>query len=1057
MFSLFLTLLLPFSVLGSNLDWWKNAVFYQIYPRSFMDLNNDGIGDLKGITSKLDHLVEIGVTALWLSPIYRSPQVDHGYDISDYRDVDPIFGNLDDFKVLLKTAKQKGDQHEWFKKSENSEPGYENYYVWKNGRENNKPPNNWISNFHGSAWKYSDIRKQWYLHQFSEGQPDLNYRDSKLVQEMKDVLTYWLDLGVDGFRVDIISAMFEDSEFPDEPLSNIPGASPNDYNYLVHPYTNDQPETYDMVYQWRELLDRYQQVHGGDARIMMTESYSASEKLFGYYGNETHNGAHFTFNFWFITELNRNSNAHDIKFIVDKWLREMPSRFTPNWVLGNHDQHRVASRYGTDRVDGLIMIAMMLPGVAVSYNGEEIGMEDGEVTWAEAEDPQACNGLEEDFYKNSRDFQRTPFQWDNTTNAGFNAGHKPWLPVGSKYATVNVAVEKLNKNSHYYVYKNMVELKRTSTLKHGDLKTIAYNDNVLGVIRSLNGNPIYTLLVNLRNTNEMVKLDKDSSHVVAVASQSMKNVGGCIKLIKLNQFYKLLLVFLLINAVYAELDWWQNAVVYQIYPRSFKDSDNNGTGDLGGVIEKLDYLVETGITALWLSPIYKSPQVDFGYDISDYREIDPLFGLRVVLDFVPNHSSDLHEWFVKSENLVPGFEDYYVWKDGDPNTPPNSWTSYFHGPAWSYSQKRKQWYLHQFASGQPDLNYHVLTYWMDIGVDGFRIDIISALFEDKDFPNGPEDQFFYRNDQPETYDMVYQWRALLDDYQKVHGGDTRVIMTESYSNADKLFPYYGNATHNGAHFTFNFWFITQLNKDSSANDFKSVIDKWYAEMPKKYTANWVLGNHDQHRVATRYGSQRVDGLNMLVMVLPGVSVTYNGEEIGMENGEVTWSEGWDPQGCNGNPEDWDKNSRDFERTPFHWDSSINAGFNTGFKTWLPVSTKYKTLNLAAQQTNDLKSHYRIYQALLKLKNTNTVKFGELKTFALSNILVVIRHLAEHSSVVVIINMVDSPANADLSTMGLPPLLTVKIPSVQSTKTPGSTIATNLIPLNGYEALVLQYP
>ncbi|KAF5298503.1 hypothetical protein FQA39_LY19224 [Lamprigera yunnana] len=560
---------------------------------------------------------------------------------------------------------------------------------------------------------------------------------------------------------------------------------------------------------------------------------------------------------------------------------------------------------------------------------------------------------------------------------------------------------------------------------------------------------------------------------------------------------KITTFLLLAVATIEALDWWQNAVIYQIYPRSFKvsncklsklytngalqDSNNDGTGDLNGIIQKLDHLVDAGVTALWLSPIYKSPQVDFGYDISDFRDIDPLFGnldtfkelvqkakqksLKIVLDFVPNHSSNEHEWFKKSEDSVPGYEDYYIWKDGDPSKPPNSWTSYFHGPAWTFSQKRKQWYLHQFASGQPDLNYHnpkvvqemkdVLVYWLDMGVDGFRIDIISALFEHKDFPDGPEDQFVYRNDQPETYDMVYQWRTLLDKYKQTHGGDTRVMMTETYSESEKLFPYYGNETHNGAHFSFNFWFITKLNKLSNAGDIKSIIDQWYNDMPKKYTANWVLGNHDQHRVASRYTPEHVDGLNMIAMLLPGVAVTYNGEEIGMENGEVSWAEGWDPQGCNGNQEDWEINSRDFERTPYHWDSSVNAGFNEGNKTWLPVSEKYKTVNLAAQRTSERMTHYRVYQELVKLRKLDTVKFGDLNTYALeTNVFVFTRKLEGNSTYIAIVSVNHSETTVDLRFADLPPYLSVKIPSVQSNKPPGSIVTTNAINLVGYEALVL---
>lgn len=301
---------------------------------------------MKGIESKLDHLVDLGVTALWLSPIYKSPGVDAGYDISDYRDVDEIFGNLDDFKSLLKSAHDNGlrvildfvpnhssDEHEWFAKSVNREAGYENYYVWVDPDESGKPPSNWLSYFHGSAWEYNEKRGQFYLHQFHKKQPDLNYRDERLVQEMKDVLTFWLDLGVDGFRVDIISTLFEVKDFPDEPVCSNCNCKETQHCYLNHIYTQDQPETYDMVYQWRQLLDDYVEVNGGDARIMMTESYSEIDNLFPYYGNDTTDGAHFTFNFWFITKIFKSSSARDIKYQIDRWFTYMPLRYTANWVV----------------------------------------------------------------------------------------------------------------------------------------------------------------------------------------------------------------------------------------------------------------------------------------------------------------------------------------------------------------------------------------------------------------------------------------------------------------------------------------------------------------------------------------------------------------------------------------------------------------------------------------------------------------------------------------------------------------------------------------------------
>lgn len=364
------------------------------------------------------------------------------------------------------------------------------------------------------------------------------------------MLTYWLDLGVDGFRVDIVSALFEEASFPDEPLSGNPGATEDDHGYLNHIYTNDQPETYDMVYQWRALLDEYTAAHGGDARVMMTESYSGEEQLFPYYGNETHDGAHFTFNFWFITRVNGASTAWDVKNTVDHWFSEMPTRYTANWVvsalraespfhflslsppkLGNHDQHRVATRYGQGRADGMNMLSLSLPGVAVTYNGEEIAMENGEVSWEQGQDPQACNGRPEDFHWQSRDFERTPFHWDASVNAGFNEGGPTWLPVSSKYLECNLADQSLpGSKSHYNVYKEMVALRRTDTYKYGRHATVVFNDNVFSLVRHLEANPTYVLVINIRGGNETVDLstlgDLPDTLTVAVAStESSRNKG----------------------------------------------------------------------------------------------------------------------------------------------------------------------------------------------------------------------------------------------------------------------------------------------------------------------------------------------------------------------------------------------------------------------------------------------------------------------------------------------------------------------------------------------------
>lgn len=338
------------------------------------------------------------------------------------------------------------------------------------------------------------------------------------------------------------------------------------------------------------------------------------------------------------------------------------------------------------------------------------------------------------------------------------------------------------------------------------------------------------------------------------------------------------------------LEWYDGGNFYQIYPRSYKDSDGDGIGDLQGILSKLQYVKDLGMDGVWLSPIMKSPQADFGYDISDYRDIHEEYGtlddvkqliaeckrigLRLILDFVPNHTSDEHEWFIKSENRVPGYEDYYIWRDGkiDKHTnlmvPPNNWLSFFRYSAWRWSEKRQQFYLHQFHYKQPDINYRdpglvqemkdVLSYWMDLGIAGFRIDIIVCLFEkinsDGSFPDEPysNDVFcdyndpcsldhVYTQDQNETYEMAYQWRELLNDHFAAHGGDKKVMMTESYSEIAKAQLFYGDRkSRNGSHIPFNFEMIKNMNQYSTAKNYKKAVDDWLDAMPKDVQANWVV-------------------------------------------------------------------------------------------------------------------------------------------------------------------------------------------------------------------------
>lgn len=366
-------------------------------------------------------------------------------------------------------------------------------------------------------------------------------------------------------------------------------------------------------------------------------------------------------------------------------------------------------------------------------------------------------------------------------------------------------------------------------------------------------------------------------------------------------------------------EWWETTIFYQIYPRSFMDSDGDGVGDIKGITAKLAHLKETGIGATWLSPIFESPMVDFGYDISNFTQIQEEYGsmedfdalmvkakklgIKIILDFVPNHTSDECEWFRHSVDRIPGYEDYYVWHDGKPNPsggqplPPNNWVSVFYGSAWTWSDKRQQYYLHQFTAGQPDLNYNnpvvvelmktVLRFWLEKGVDGFRVDAINHMFEEDSFRDEPlsgkstdpnDYQYLdhiYTKDLPQTYEFIYEWRHLLDEFKRENGGETRVMMTEAYANIKDTMQYYGNGSRKGAHMPFNFGMITDLDVDSDARDFVYTINKWLNYMPVGETPNFVLGNHDRKRVGTRYGTKLIDAMNMLLLTLPGVAVTYN--------------------------------------------------------------------------------------------------------------------------------------------------------------------------------------
>ncbi|KAH8233711.1 hypothetical protein KR026_011576 [Drosophila bipectinata] len=511
----------------AEVGWWKNAQLYQIYPRSYKDSDGDGVGDLNGITEQLPYLKEIGITATWLSPIFTSPMADFGYDVADLKDIDPIFGTMEDFEKLVARAKEldikiildfvpnhTSDECDWFIRSAAGEEEYKDFYVWHTGKVVNgirQPPTNWISVFRGDMWTWNEQRQAYYLHQFHAKQPDLNYRNPQVVEAMKDVLRFWLRKGAYGFRIDAVPHVFEvsadaDGNWPDEPRNEAVN-DPEDYTYLQHIYTTDQPETIELVYAFRDVIEEMDLELGGDDRILLTEAYSPLDVLMQYYGNGTHLGSQIPFNFEMLANINYNSDAYHYSELIHNWLDNMPEGQVANWVFGNHDQSRIGTRLGADRIDSVNIIKSILPGIDITYQGEELGMTNVYISWEDTVDPQACQSNKDDFERLTRDPVRTPFQWNDEQNAGFSNASSTWLPVGSDYKLVNVKRERGIALSHLNIFKQLRALRDEPTLKQGDTTVTAIGPNVLAIKRSLAGQKSYIAVININDDVETIDLD----------------------------------------------------------------------------------------------------------------------------------------------------------------------------------------------------------------------------------------------------------------------------------------------------------------------------------------------------------------------------------------------------------------------------------------------------------------------------------------------------------------------------------------------------------------------
>ncbi len=464
--------------------WWQRGVIYQIYPRSFQDSNGDGVGDLSGIAARLGHLVALGVDAIWISPIYPSPMADFGYDVSDHCEVDPVFGTLGDFDRLLDAAHARGlkvildfvpnhtsDRHPWFVESRRSrDDPRRDWYIWRDPGPDGGPPSNWLSEFGGPAWTFDAATGQYYYHAYLPEQPDLNWRNPAVRAAMLDVLRFWFRRGVDGFRVDAIHHLIEDVELRDNPPNPDwrPGMSPA--RSVIRLRTMDQPEVHDAILVMRAVADEF-----GDT-LMIGEAYLPIDRMMAYYGVDL-TGFQLPFNFHL---LSTPWQPTAVAALIDGYEAALPPGAWPNWVLGNHDRARVASRLGGPQARVAAMLLLTLRGTPTIYQGEELGLVDVPIPPELVQDPWERNvpglGL-------GRDPVRTPMSWTDEPGGGFTTG-RPWLPLGEPNSRANVAAQAADPGSMLALYRALLRLRRAEpALAVGSLAQVNATDRVLAYER----------------------------------------------------------------------------------------------------------------------------------------------------------------------------------------------------------------------------------------------------------------------------------------------------------------------------------------------------------------------------------------------------------------------------------------------------------------------------------------------------------------------------------------------------------------------------------------------
>ncbi len=461
--------------------WWEPGVIYQIYPRSFQDTNEDGVGDLEGIRRRLDHIAQLGVDAIWLSPIFPSPMADFGYDVSDYCGVDPLFGDMAAFDRLLGDVHARGlkllldfvpnhtsTRHPWFVESSASRDSPKrDWYFWREGAADGGPPNNWTSDMGGSAWAYDAATGQYFLHTFLKEQADLNWRNPAVRAAMTEVLNFWFDRGVDGFRIDVLWHCIKAQGLPDNPLNPHFLPERGEKFRVLQQHSANQPEIHELAHAFRAIADAY-----GD-RLLVGEICLPVDQLMAYYGGADAPGVHLPFNFQL---FDAPWDARIISHIIEDYEAALPEGGWPNWVLGSHDAPRIAGRLGEAQARVAAVLLLTLRGTPTLYQGDELGIGRVAITADQVRDPQ---DLRQPGLGLGRDGARTPMAWDASPHAGFSTC-EPWLPLHADWKTRNVADQGADPRSMLALYRDLLALRRREpALAFGDIRIMSSSEQVL--------------------------------------------------------------------------------------------------------------------------------------------------------------------------------------------------------------------------------------------------------------------------------------------------------------------------------------------------------------------------------------------------------------------------------------------------------------------------------------------------------------------------------------------------------------------------------------------------